>query len=314
MYDYIKMIDPNFKSVFVLQRDIKDKLIKRNLLQLAISEFVTPDLNRNSGTRFTASLTSELFKNSQNDLKVIERNRLKLILDELKLQETGNVDTLIQQRGKIKGIDIFVFGDIVESSIDPQRVETKVSKKVQIGTRKVSNPLFMLYLSKPQQERATMKMPDQFIEEPEYQIISYTKGSIKKTANLIVSVRIVNIQKGEIIDAKTFEKQKVAEDNYNEGVDFAGIISDPESIVSDKVLMTDLQKESINEISQFILNSFKAREQKAIEKADLYIERREYAKAIEEVIDSMIISEIKQLPVSSELLSKRDQLFQNLVK
>jgi curli biogenesis system outer membrane secretion channel CsgG len=314
LYDYIKKIDSNFKSIFVLQRDIKDRLKKRNLLQLAISEFVTPNLNRNAGTRFTASLTSQLFKNSKSDLKVIERNRLKLILDELKLQETGNVDTLMQQRGKIKGIDIFVFGDIVESSIDPQRVETRVSKKVEIGKRKVSNPMFMLYLSKPAEERASMKMPDQFIEEPEYQIISYTKGSITKTANLIVSVRIVNIQKGEIIDAKTFEKQKIESDKYNEGVEFAGIVSDPENIPSDKVLMTNLQKELINEISTFVLNTFDSREMKAVERSSLLVERREYAKAMEELINSKIISEIKKLPITKEVLDQEAQLFKELVQ
>ena len=313
LYSYVNDIDKNFKSTFIQKRDVKDILLKRNILKLAISEFVTPSLNRNAGTRFTASLTSNLFKNTTKDVQVIERNRLKHILDELKLQETGNIESLAQQRGKIKGINVFVFGDIVESSIDPQRVETKVSKKIQIGTRKITNPLFMIYFTKSKDEQSGV-IPEQFIEEPEYQIISYVKGKITKTVNLVVSIRIVDIQKGEIISAKTFEKQNVVSDKYNEGVEFAGITSDPERIDSDKSILAKTMKEMIDEISDFTLKTFLDREKMSSKNTEYYLDRREYEKAMEEIINNITILEIKNLDKNDVAENTKDLIFKKLLK
>lgn len=314
LFTYINKINSNYKSVFVLQRDLKDKLIKNNILKLAVSEFVIPNMDKSSGTRFTASLTSQLFKQSLNDLKVIERNRLNIILDELKLRETGNLESLAQ-RGKIKGLNVFVFGDIIESAVEPQRVETKISKKVQIGTRKINNNQYMMYMMASDLDKDKWpKMPSQFLEEPEYQIISYNKGEIKKTANLIVSVRIVDIERGEIIAAKTIESQEITSDKYNEGVEFAGIMSDPENIASDKTLLNKLYKKMRIDISNFILEPFKNREIVLQEKTNLQMERREYKKAMESLMNSVIIHEIKNEPVDKSIYEKQNTIFKEMTK
>jgi nitrogenase subunit NifH len=156
--------------------------------------------------------------------------------------------------------------------------------------------------------------PQEYLKEPVYQIVTYTKGEIKKTANLIVSVRIVDIEKGEIIAAKTLESQKIVKDEYNEGVEFAGIVSNPERIDSDKTLLNKLQKQMIDNITQFILEPFKAREQDLVQKVDLMLERREYNKAMEDLVNSMIISEIKNKTISKEVYKKEDNIFKEMLR
>lgn len=317
LYLYIQKIDPGYKSTFVLHRDVKDKLIKRNILKLAVSEFVTPNLDRSSGSRFSASLTSQLFKDTQKELKdinVIERNRLKAILDELKLRETGNLESLAQ-RGKIKGINVFVFGDIIESSVEPQRRESNEQTMVQIGTRKVNNNQFMLYMmASPQDKKKWKRIPKEFIEEPVNQLVSYKKGEIKKTANLMVSVRIVNIEKGEIIAAETIENQKIVSDKYNDGVALAGIKGDREEIPSDKTLIKNLHKEMLNKISDFVLKPFIQRESDKIQEGEMYVERREYNKAVESLVDAMMIAELKGLKIDKKINGKSDSLFREIIK
>lgn len=316
LYEKIQAIDPNYKSTFILHRDIKDKLIKRNILKLAVSEFVTPNLDRSAGSRFSASLTSELFKKTQKNLKdvnVIERNRLKAILDELKLRETGNLESLAQ-RGKIKGINVFIFGDIIESSVEPQRRESSEQIMVKIGTRKVNNSQFMAYMmASDEQKRKWRKIPDEFIEEPVNQLVSYRKGEIKKTANFIASVRIVNIEKGEIVAAETLETQKIVKDRYNDGVALANIEQDDEQIPSDRTLIKDLHSSMVEKTSDFILKPFQNRELEKISQADTFIERREYNKALESLIDSKLISEIKGLKIDQTLQTKIDQLFKKVI-
>lgn len=317
LYLYIQTIDPSYKSTFVLHRDAKDKLIKRNILKVAVSEFVTPNLDRSSGSRFSASLTSQLFKETKKELKdinVIERNRLKAILDELKLRETGNLESLAQ-RGKIKGINIFVFGDIIESSVEPQRRESTEQTMVKIGTRKVNNNQFMLYMmASAEDKKKWRKIPNEFIEEDVNQLVSYKKGEIKKTANLIVSVRIVNIEKGEIVAAETIESQKIVADKYNDGVPLAGIQGNVEEIVSDKTLIKELHKDMINKISQFVLNPFTKREKDKISQSESQIDRREYNKAMESLVDSMMISELKKQKIDPSIEKKKTELFKEIVR
>jgi curli biogenesis system outer membrane secretion channel CsgG len=313
---YIDKIDRNYKSLFVLKRDLKDSLLKDNVLKLAVAEFTMASNDKNSGTKFTAALTTELFKTSLKDLNIIERNRLNMILDELKLKDTGNLESLAQ-RGKIKGLNVFVFGDIMESSVETQRVETKISKKVQIDTRKINNNEYMMYMMASDMDKKKWKtVPEQFIKEPVYQILPYTKGKVTKTANLIVSVRIVDIEKGSIIAAKTIESQDVVSDNYNEGLDmeYSNIKSDAEVIPSDKTLLNKLYKQLSSQVAQFVLTPFKQREIDQLTKADLKIQRREYNKAMEHIVKSLIIYEIKNKNIPQNVYDKEDKMFMEIIR
>ncbi|MEA2018145.1 MAG: CsgG/HfaB family protein [Campylobacterota bacterium] len=314
IYTYIQKIDPNYKSVFVLHRELKDALIKSNILKIAASKFITPANEGSSGTRFTASLTSKLFKDKPKDLKVIERNRLQLILDELKLSETGNIESLAQ-RGKIKGLDAFIFGDVIESSVETQRRESSEQAMVTIGTRKINNSKFMMYMMSSDLDKKRWKeLPKEFIEEPVTQLISYKKGKIKKTSNLIVSIRIVDIAKGDIIAAKTFEEKNTLEDKFNDGVQLANIVNDSEDILSDKTILNKLQEKMISNISAFILDQFKYREAIHLDKAEFYIQRREFDKAMEYIINAEIIESIKNESVSSVIKDKKYDLFKEIIK
>jgi len=314
IYTYIQEIDNNYKSTFILHRDLKDILKRNNIFKLATSEFVIAGNEKNAGARFTASLSSQLFRTKPKDIKVIERNRLKSILDELKLRDTGNLESLAQ-RGKIKGIDAFIFGDVIESSVDLQRRESTEQTMVQIGTRKINNNQFMLYMMSSDMDKKRWKnIPKEFIEEPVTQLVSYRKGKIKKTANLIISIRIVDITRGDIIAAKTFEDTIVVEDKYNDGVQLANIQNDPEDIASDRTILNELQNKMTAKLSEFILSQFKNRVQVQLDKADLYTSRREYDKAMEHVINAEIINMIKGVNNSETIKEIKYKLFKEILK
>jgi len=96
-----------------------------------------PGMNgRQSGSAVTGLLTSELARNGK--YRVLERSKLKSVIDEQDLQRSGMVDQATAVKmGKMLGVDAVILGSVTQYEMDKTQVYVHmipiVSKDYTVG-------------------------------------------------------------------------------------------------------------------------------------------------------------------------------------
>ena len=167
---------------------------------LAVVDFQGP---QRSGSQVASSLQALLIKKQQYSL--IERNRLKQVLDEQNLGLTGVVDqNTAVQIGKVLGVDAMVFGEVTTFQIEPDEegVE-KVSKQEGTGKYEWVNQknIFTGKTKKVKKEIMKTVLVDQH-----YKI---------RRGTVAINFRVVRAETGELLavhsDSKSYDSGKIIE-------------------------------------------------------------------------------------------------------
>ena len=167
---------------------------------LAVVDFQGP---QRSGSQVASSLQALLIKKQQYSL--IERNRLKQVLDEQNLGLTGVVDqNTAVQIGKVLGVDAMVFGEVTTFQIEPDEegVE-KVSKQEGTGKYEWVNQknIFTGKTKKVKKEIMKTVLVDQH-----YKI---------RRGTVAINFRVVRVETGELLavhsDSKSYDSGKIIE-------------------------------------------------------------------------------------------------------
>jgi tetratricopeptide (TPR) repeat protein len=314
-YQKVESLNPSYPDLF--QKVLEDHINKRIKKSIAVFDFGSPSNNKDAGKIAANKLITYLHKNASGDVRIIERENLQSILREMQLGQTGIVDVKAAQTvGKMRGIDTFIMGDVLQFTAKMSDNPSTSQVKVLVDEEDVRNPEFSDWLMmNPKPTAEDMKTaPPRTVKKRNYQFISYRQGVSKISALIEISYKLVDTSTGENIYANTIPGRLIKEDKYQDAVAAANIPHDPLELPSETEVLDELTNEKISEMGQSVLKQFQSLEVEYFNQAEQQrLKRRNVDLAIEKYTDAMFDEKLKGIstPISQKSQELIDKLIQN---
>ncbi len=277
---------------------IKDKLRQRVVKKIAVMDFTPPTNTADAGRLVTDSLLSYMTKNTSSDVKILARDVLGAIIKEIEFGQAGLYDIeTAKKTGKLKGTDIFIFGSVLQYNVEKSVEESSKSTNVVVAKKKVPNPAYQSWLlTNPNpSEKALAAAPPALIEEEIRETVKYKVGTHKKTANVAISFRVVDVESGEVVITKTIKTKKDAQDNFSEGVEFANIPFDPMQLPPDAELLEKAVDEAISELGHLVLSRFQNLQSVYLNAGQMLAKKGQPEPVVEKYMDAITAEEVKNV-------------------
>jgi tetratricopeptide (TPR) repeat protein len=281
---------------------LRDRIRQRVVKKIAVMEFVPPSNNSDAGRIVTDTLLSNMTRSVSGEIKILARDVLGALLKEIELGQAGLYDIEgAKKAGKLKGTDVFIFGNVLSYDIEKEKEEGVKRVNAVVGKRSISNPVYEQWSRRhPNPVGKELKSaPPQLIEEPVHEVISYKVATHRKIANVSVSFRVIDVENGEVVITKTLKRCKEAVDTYQEGVEFADIPFKELKLPSDSELLGQVVDGITEELSQEVLNRFQNLQLSYYSAAEQEKKKSAVEGAIEKYVDAILVEEVKN--VSSQV-------------
>jgi tetratricopeptide (TPR) repeat protein len=288
---------------------LRDRIKQRVVKKIAIMDFLPPRNNSDAGRIVTDTLLSNMTRSVSGDVKILARDVLGALLKEIELGQAGLYDIEgAKKAGKLKGTDVFIFGNVLNYDIEKEKEEGVKRVNAVVGKKSVPNPLYEQWSRlHPRPDEAQLRMaPPQLIEDPINEIISYKVATHKKIANVSVSFRVIDVENGEVVITKTLKKSKEAVDTYQEGVDFANIAFKELKLPSDTELLGSVVDGIIEDLSQEVLTRFHNLQLSYFSNAERWKKKNVYESAVENYVDAILVEEVKNISTQVTEDSRRE--------
>ncbi len=284
-------------------QSLKERLRQRVVKKIAVMDFTPPANSNDAGRLVTDSLLSYMTKNASSDVKILARDVLGAIIKEIEFGQAGLYDIeTAKKTGKLKGTDIFIFGSVLQYNVEKNAEEGSKMVNVVVAKKQIPNPAYQSWLlTHPSpNEKELAAAPPALISEDIRETVKYKVGEVKKTANVAISFRVIDVESGEVVITTTIKSRKVAEDKYSEGVEFANIPFDPLELPSDAVLLEKAVDDGIAELGHLVLSRFQNRQAGYLQAAELLNKRNGGDQVVERYMDAIVSEEVKHVasPIS----------------
>jgi len=309
-------LTPNRQELFQKTIDVKDRINRRIRKSVAVFDFGSPSNNKDAGKIVADKLITYLHKNASGDLRIIEREKLESILREMQLGQTGLVDIKSAQTvGKMRGIDTFIMGNVLQYSTKMTDSPSTGQVKVLVDEEDVPNPEYQFWLMRNQKpsDEDLKNAPPRTVKKRNYQFISYKHGVTKINAMLEISYKLVDTLSGENVVTNTIPGRAIKEDKYQDAVGMANIPYDPLELPTEAEVLDDLTNQKVGEMGQSVLKKFQSLEVEYLKEARAHQKRRNFEQAIEKYIDAIYDEKLKGIStsVSQEAMDAIDKMTQN---
>lgn len=277
---------------------LKDRLRQRVVKKIAVMDFSPPTSSTDAGKLVTDSLLSYMTRNASSDVKILARDVLGAIIKEIEFGQAGLYDIeSAKKTGKLKGTDIFIFGSVLQYNVEKSAEEGSKMVNVVVATKQVPNPAYQSWLlSHPSPSEKEMALaPPALMKEEIRETVKYKVGAHRKTANVALSFRVIDVESGEVVITTTIKSRKEAEDKFSEGVEFANIPFDPMELPSDAVLLEKAVDEGISELGRLVLSRFQNRQASYLQAAELLSKKNGGDQVVERYMDAIISEEVKHV-------------------
>jgi tetratricopeptide (TPR) repeat protein len=314
---YIKLreINRNFPDIFYLSQAMEDKIKARVKKSIAVFDFNSPSDNAVAGVIVANNLITYLFKNASGDIKILERENLKSILEEMKLGQIGVVSAnSAKEMGRVYGIDVAIMGSVLLFKVDSTSADGTKTVRYQVGTKIVDNIDYLNWVArnpKPTPEQLA-SAPAAKIEKPEEVEKDYRVSNFKKIGFVQLSFRIVDVSTGENIQVKTIERKEIAEDESSAGLAEAGVKFDPLEIPTDTELLQKMTDQVVAELGKEALSPLQNLEQTYFKKGENYLRRRDTMLAAENFVNAIFDEKLKRIagsPLNKAALDNLNEIF-----
>jgi tetratricopeptide (TPR) repeat protein len=314
-YKRIASIDPDYPNIFYLTQEMEDKITQRVKKSIAVFDFSSPSDFSDAGVIVANNLITFLFKTASGDIKILERENLKSILEEMKLGQIGIVSSnSAKEMGRVYGIDVAIMGSVLLYKVDSSSSEGTQTVRYRVGTKIEDNIAYLNWLAKhPKPSRQELaNAPPAKVTTPQYAEKDYIVSKHKKIGFVQISFRIVDVSTGENIQVKTIERKTVVEDVGSAGVPEADIKFDPVEIPSDTELLQKMTTEVVAELGREALRPLQNLEKTYFEQGEQHLRRRDNLLAAENFVNTIFDEKLKMIqgsPVTQVSAKHLDTIF-----
>ncbi|UFS70735.1 CsgG/HfaB family protein [Geomonas sp. RF6] len=288
---------------------LRDKIKQRVVKKIAVMDFLPPRNNSDAGRIVTDALLSIMTRSVSGDIKILARDVLGALLKEIELGQAGLYDIEgAKKAGKLKGTDVFIFGNVLIYDIEKEQEEGVKRVNAVVGKKAIPNPAFEIWAKSNAypNEQKLREAPPQLVDDEIRQIISYKVATHKKTANVSISFRVIDVENGEVVITKTLKRNKEAVDTYQEGVEFANIPYKALQLPSDTELLGRVVDNIIEDLSHEVLSRFHNLQLTYYNQAEKLRNAKAYEKAVEYYVDAILVEEVKNISTQVTADSRRE--------
>ncbi|MFH1980708.1 MAG: CsgG/HfaB family protein [Pseudomonadota bacterium] len=314
-FQKIRAISPSFPDIFYLTQAMEDRIKERVRKSIAVFDFNSPSDSVDAGIIVANNLITYLFKNASGDIKILERENLKSILEEMKLGQIGVVSSnSAKEMGRVYGIDVAIMGSVLLFKVDSSSAKGTKTVRYQTGTKIEDNIEYLNWLAKnpkPSDEQIAAapqaKITVPVLTEKDYQVEQH-----KKIGFIQLSFRIVDVTTGENIQVKTVERKEVVEDDSSAGLAEAGVKFDPLEIPTNTELLQKLTDEVVAELGLEALRPLQNLEQNYFREGDKFLRRRDNLNAAEQFVNTLFNEQLKRIqgsPLSTKAMENLNEIF-----
>jgi len=286
--------DKNFE-VFTLHRESRDQVDKALMRHIAVGTFDSPSTDPDAGRQFSDSLISHLYNMLPYGINIMERDKIDVALRE---KQVGSA-----QGGEMQGVEMVVTGTVSLFKVD-QVVDTRnAAVKVQTNEEVTENPAYQTMLRQyGPDEKSWPSVVPRTITRHQNQMVNYTKGTGTLKGFAKVSVRIFDTKKGAISFVKDLEATVSENAEFQDEVKEAGIPYISMKLPTETEAKEAMRKQIVDEIGKIVQSSFEAREQRFLNQARFYLERREPELAIVPLAEGLIYCQKDNIPAQNPAL------------
>ena len=316
-YTSLKGIEPDYPEIFSTNLSMEDKVKQRVQKSIAVFDFSSPSGYKDAGIIVANNLITYLFKNASGDVKILERENLKSILEEMKLGQIGVVsEQTAKEMGRVYGIDVAVMGSVLLYQVETATSQGTKTVRYQIGTEIQDNIQYLNWIAKnPNAQPSQLATaPSAKITTPKYTEKDYIVSNHKKVGFVQLSFRIVDVRTGENIQVRTIERKEVVEDDASAGLPEANVKFDPLVIPTDTELLQKMTSEVVAELGREALKPLNNLEKTYFQAGEQFIKRRERLNAAESFVDAVFDEKMKMIqgsPISLKAMENIEDIFRN---
>jgi len=315
-YQKIMHVDPGYPDIFYRIQALEDEITQRIRKSIAVFDFGSPSNAPDAGAIFAHNLKTFLFKSASKDIKILERENLQSILEEMKLGQIGVVSSkTAKEMGRVYGIDVAVMGSVLRYNVDSTSYSDTKTVTYQIKKTEENIDYLNWKARNPNPTKEELEQaPIPYIHTMADVEKEYNVSTHKKVAFVTVSFRIVDVKTGENILVDTIPRTKTAKDDTSAGVQIAGIKFDPLEIPTDTELLQELTTEVVAELGREALQPLKNLEKTYYDLGEKYKERRDSIQAAEYYMDAIFDEKVKSIPdslLSQNAKQNLDEVFRN---
>ncbi len=314
-YMKLREVNRSYPDIFYLSQAMEDKIKARVKKSIAVFDFNSPSDNADAGVIVANNLITYLFKNASGDIKILERENLKSILEEMQLGQIGVVSAnSAKEMGRVYGIDVAIMGSVLLFKVDATSGESTKTVRYQVGTEIVDNINYLNWVAKNPKPT-----PEQLAAAPDAKIVTkkmaekdYRVANHKKIGFVQLSFRIVDVATGENIQVKTIERKEVAEDESSAGLADAGVQFDPLELPTNTELLQKMTDQVVAELGKEALHPLQNLEQTYFKKGENYLRRRDTINAAENFVNAIFDEKLKRIegsPLTRSALENLDDIF-----
>ena len=316
-YIKIKGISPQFPGIFHLTQTMEDRIGQQVKKSIAVFDFSSPSDNVDAGIIVANNLITYLFKNASGDVKILERENLKSILEEMKLGQIGVVSAnSAKEMGRVYGIDVAIMGSVLLFKVDSTSSQGTKTVRYEIGTKIEDNLEYLNWRARHPNASSELlaKAPPAKVRVPEYAEKDYAVSSHKKIGFMQLSFRIVDVATGENIQVKTIERKIAVEDEASAGLAEAKVVYDPLEIATDTELLQQMTNEVVAELGREALRPLQNLEQIYFQEGDNYLRRRDILPAAESFVEALFDEKLKRIqgsPITRKAMENLNNIFRD---
>ncbi|WP_277656644.1 hypothetical protein [Seleniivibrio woodruffii] len=309
-YFYYRMLSdlaPSYQGLLTERKDVEERILSRALKSIAVIPFKSPVNEPELGLQASSNIMQLLQKQLVDDVKIIERGALEVLLREYELAVAGNSGAASAGADpfKIKSADYLLMGDVLDSRTESNVQKSKRKDRVQVGTEKVLNIEWTDWekmKAKAEKERTEIPAePKKFIDKPVYDYAEYDVSFYEKFSFLSISYRVVETSQGRIVYSNTVQSQQEARDEATSGIDM-GSYKVPMKVAklpTDIELSNKVRKENIDKITSQIIEIFKDQDVKYIADAERLESANNLKEAVEMYANGIILMKKKKKDASA---------------
>ena len=297
-YAKIQKIDPNYPNIFYLSREMEDQIRQRVQKSIAVFDFSSPSTSVDAGIIVANNLITYLFNNASGDIKILERENLKSILEEMKLGQIGVVSgTTAKQMGKVYGIDMAIMGSVLLYVVDSSTSDGTKTVRYQVGEKIQDNIEYLNWKAKhPDATQDELKnAPPAKIKTPVIAEKDYKVSHHKKVGFVQLSFRIVDVNTGENIQVRTIESKETVEDDTSAGLKDADVKFDPLEIPTDTELLQQMTDKVVSDLGREVLRPLQNLETVYFQEGEKHIRRRSALQAAESYVNAIFDEKMKMV-------------------
>lgn len=302
LYDLV----PSYHGLRAMKKTVEDKIISRALKSIAVIPFKSPANEPELGLQVTSNIMQILQNALSDDVKIIERGALEILLREYELAVAGNIAE--QQSDpdsfRIKSADFLLMGEVLDSRTETNIQNSKKKVRVKVGENKVRNIEWEDWAKDAERLRKDKQPvppePVKYMMKPVFDYAEYDVAFHEKVSYLSISYRVVETSQGRVTYSNTVRSQKEARDEATSGIDLGSYRVDMKAadLPTDIELSNIVRKETIDTISAQVMDLFKDQDERYLAEAEKLEASNNLTEAVEMYVNAILLKQRKNKDVA----------------